>query len=53
MSGEMPAFDQLADDADELGWDREAHGRMVDYATDDEPLTMRYDPAADPFLREG
>lgn len=36
-----PALDELADDEDELGWDREQHGRMADFATDaeHEPVT--------------
>ncbi len=32
---DLPAHDRLADDADELGWDRGQHGRMREYATDD------------------
>ena len=35
---ELPAHDQLADDADELGWDVDLHGRMVDAATDDDAV---------------
>lgn len=31
---EFPPADQLADDDDELGWDRKAHGRMADFAED-------------------
>ena len=50
---ELPAHDRLADDQDELGWDREVHGLMADAASDDEPETVPYDPAADPFLTEG
>lgn len=52
-SPEFPAPDQLADEDDELGWDREKHGRMIDAASDDEPETVPYDPDADPFLQEG
>lgn len=51
---ELPAHDQLADADDELGWDRELHGRMVDAAAPDDAVgTMAYDPAADPFLTGG
>lgn len=51
---ELPPHDQLADDQDQLGWDRELHGRMVDFAGPDDAVeTVPYDPAADPFLREG
>lgn len=49
---ELPAHDQLADDQDELGWDRSVHGLMADAAAPP-PETVPYDPAADPFLREG
>ena len=49
---QLPAHDRLADERDELGWDREQHGRMADHASDDEPETVPYDPYADPFLRE-
>lgn len=50
---QLPAHDRLADADDELGWDRDLHGRLVDFATDDAPATVPYDPATDPFLREG
>ena len=50
---ELPAHDKLADDADELGWDRDLHGKFVDFATDDEPETVPYEPSDDPFLAEG
>lgn len=49
---QLPAHDRLADADDELGWDREAHGRMIDAASDDEPETVPYDPGNDPFLRD-
>jgi hypothetical protein len=50
----LPAHDQLADGDDELGWDRELHGRMADAAAPDDAVTTTpYDPAADPFLQEG
>lgn len=45
---EFPAHDQLADEDDELGWDREVHGLMADAASDDEPLTVPYDPESNP-----
>lgn len=35
---ELPAHDQLADDADELGWDVDQHGRMREFATDDDAV---------------
>ncbi len=35
---DLPAHDQLADDADELGWQRDTHGRMREYATDDDEI---------------
>jgi hypothetical protein len=50
---ELPKHDQLADEDDELGWDRDRFGSMADYASDDEPETVPYDPDADPFLLEG
>lgn len=50
---ELPAHDRLADDRDELGWDRDEHGRMLDHADDTPVETIPYDPAADPFLTEG
>ena len=51
---QLPPHDQLADDQDELGWDREKHGRMRDHAAPDDAVeTVPYDPAADPFLQEG
>lgn len=39
--GREPAFEELADDEDELGWDRERDGLMADAATTpaDEPQT--------------
>jgi hypothetical protein len=49
---ELPAHDRLADEDDVLGWDVDKHGRMADAASDEEPETIAYDPAADPFLRE-
>lgn len=51
---DLPAHDQLADADDELGWDRDVHGRMVDAAApDDAVTTVPYDPATDPFLAGG
>jgi hypothetical protein len=51
---ELPAHDRLADADDELGWDVEQHGRMVDAAAPDDAVpTVPYDPDDDPFLREG
>lgn len=43
MATDLPRHDQLADDTDELDWDREQHGRMVDAATgpEGEPPTRR------------
>ena len=35
---ELPAHDRLADDCDELGWDRDLHGRMLDAATPDDTV---------------
>lgn len=35
---DLPRHDQLADDQDQLGWDRDLHGRMRDYATDDDAV---------------
>lgn len=39
----LPPHDQLADEDDELGWDRDEHGRMADYATGDEAVQTRRD----------
>lgn len=36
MTDPDPPLDQLADDDDQLGWDRDAHGRMRDQDTDDD-----------------
>lgn len=44
---ENPPLDQLADDEDELGWDREKHGRMRDYATPDDTIQTK------PYGEEG
>jgi hypothetical protein len=46
---DLPLHDELADEDDELGWDRDQHGRMVDHAAP-APKTVPYDPDADPFL---
>lgn len=35
---DLPPHDALADDEDELGWDRSLHGRMVDCATDGDEI---------------
>lgn len=50
---ELPAHDQIADPLDELGWDRDKHGRMRDHADNRPVPTVPYDPADDPFLNEG
>lgn len=43
-----PAHDQLADDQDELGWDREIHGRMAEQDTDDDAVpTELWGPRAE------
>lgn len=42
-----PAHDELADDQDELGWDRAQHGRMRDQDTDDDAIeTTPFEPGA-------
>lgn len=50
---ELPKHDELADDQDELGWNRDIHGKMIDFADDTPIETLPYDPDADPFLSEG
>jgi hypothetical protein len=35
---ELPAHDRLADENDELGWDVNEHGRMVDHAAPDDAV---------------
>ena len=40
VPNDLPLHDRLADEYDEDGWDREVHGRMIDFATDDEPETV-------------
>lgn len=41
-----PAYNELADEDDELGWDREKHGRMRDQDTDDDMvLTVPLKPS--------
>jgi len=43
-----PPPDQLADDRDEDGWDRDKHGRMLDHqAGDDAVRTVPYEPDSD------
>jgi hypothetical protein len=51
---ELPAHDQLADEDDELGWDREKHGLFADFSTGEDwaPKTVPYNPERDPFLQE-
>jgi len=49
---ELPPHDQLADENDQDGWDRELHGRFVDFAIAEAPKTVPYDPDNDPFLEE-
>lgn len=45
VAGENPAPDELADDKDTAGWDREEHGRMAEQATlDDAVTTEPYEP---------
>lgn len=44
---ELPKHDELADGVDQLGWDRDLHGRMLDFAVEPEdeiptkPLTVK------------
>lgn len=38
MTTPDPPLDELADEADELGWDREHHGRMRDQDADDDAV---------------
>lgn len=46
---EFPAPDELADENDQLSWDRERDGRMADFATDDGVVeTSDYDENSDP-----
>jgi hypothetical protein len=40
---QLPAHDRLADDRDELGWNVDVHGRMREFATDDEPATVPWE----------
>lgn len=35
---EYPRLTELADSADQLGWDRERHGRMADYGAPDDAV---------------
>jgi hypothetical protein len=37
---DLPKHDELADSDDELGWNTSLHGRMVEFASDDEPETV-------------
>lgn len=45
VENENPAPDELADENDALDWDVELVGRMRDYASDDEPLTLPVEDA--------
>lgn len=51
---DLPAHDELADDADEQDWDRSQLGPMAEAVTaheDDEiPDVAPYDPARDKYL---
>lgn len=49
MTDRDPKLDELADDEDTLGWDRDEHGKFVDFATgrDEEPSTFAYVPGVD------
>lgn len=53
-SGDTPPLDQLADEDDQLGWNREEHGTFAENATPDD--TVRTEPAgaylADPEAPE-
>lgn len=41
-----PPLDQLADDDDQLGWDRDTHGRMRDQDDDDDAVpTQPWQPS--------
>ena len=40
---ELPAHGQLADEFDALDWRVERDGRMRDFATDDEPITVPWE----------
>lgn len=37
-AGDAPPLDQLADDQDQLGWDRRVHGLMADHAAADDAV---------------
>lgn len=50
---EYPPLDELADENDQLDWDRAALGPMLAAAGPDEIETVPYDPATDPYLQEG
>lgn len=45
-AADAPPPDQLADEHDQLGWDRDLHGTFADYATDDNAVPTV--PAPDP-----
>lgn len=38
MTAPDPPLEQLADDQDELGWDRDQHGRMAEQDADDDTV---------------
>lgn len=50
---EYPAHDQLADEDDELDWDRAKLGPMLTAVRPEPVKTVPYDPSTDPFLQEG
>ena len=40
MSNEFPAPDELADEDDQLSWNRERDGKMADHATPDDVVKV-------------
>lgn len=50
MATDLPKHDQLADEFDELDWDRDVVGPMVNFATrpEHEPVTVPLDPEVHP-----
>lgn len=49
MTEQNPPLDELADENDTLGWDREKHGTFAEHAADDDAVPTM---SADDYLRK-
>ena len=46
-----PPLGELADEHDQLGWDITKHGRMIDHASEEEPVTVEWRDEESPTKR--